>query len=298
MNECEILSSGVNNMKITVATPVFNAMPWLPCCLASVRDQAAEGVEFEHILHDGGSTDCGLEVLASAPGIQWSTGPDEGMYDAINRCWKQATGGICCYLNADEQYLPGTLARVAARFAAEPELEMLLGDALLVNQQGGILSYRRVVAPTVSHTRLVHLSSMSCATFFRRHLLEEDFYFDIRWKAIGDAEWMVRLLERGLRIATMHEPLAAFGVTGSNLGANPRALQEADTWRRQMGFVPPGAPMFIRGWHWLKKAATGAYGRHDVDTALYLPGRTDRRMPVKQAGVGHRWVDFSETTDD
>lgn len=277
-------------MKFSIATPVFNGMPWLPCCLNSVSDQNSDKVQIEHLVHDGGSTDGSLEILKSASNIICSSEPDDGMYDAINRCWRQASGEICAYLNCDEQYLPGVLAEVAEVFEQDPGMDMLLGDALLLNENGKILSYRRVVAPTVAHTQLVHLSSMSCAMFFRRQWLEKGFFFDTRWKAIGDAEWMVRLLRAGIRIKTIPQPLAAFGITGANLGANPRALEEAARWRVEAGRILPGQTTGLRVMHWLKKALAGAYKIRDVQTSLYIPSNPAKRTSITQTGIGHKWT--------
>jgi glycosyltransferase involved in cell wall biosynthesis len=56
---------------------------------------------------------------------------DAGMYDALNRGLRRATGEICAWLNADEQYLPMALARVAEEFETNLSMDVLLGDAVL-----------------------------------------------------------------------------------------------------------------------------------------------------------------------
>ena len=58
------------------------------------------------------------------------------MYDALNRGLRRARGEICAHLNCDEQYLPGTLNRVAAIFEAQPEIDIVFGDALVVVRHG------------------------------------------------------------------------------------------------------------------------------------------------------------------
>ena len=101
-------------MKFTVVTPSFRQLDWLELCIASVADQ--HGVEsVEHIVCDGGSA--GIEEFRSKMKdrfpdttgykLEFVIGPDSGMYDAINKGLRRATGDTCSYLNCDEQLLPG-----------------------------------------------------------------------------------------------------------------------------------------------------------------------------------------------
>jgi len=124
--------------RISVITPSYKQLSWLKLCAASVADQA--GVEVEHIIQDAG-TGPELDAWAAAqPTIKLKVEPDSGMYDAINRGLKRATGEICAYLNCDEQYLPGTLRMVADFFATHPEVDVLFGDAILIDGSGQPLS--------------------------------------------------------------------------------------------------------------------------------------------------------------
>lgn len=301
-------------MRFSVITPSFQSMPWLSCCIASIADQAispsSEKCSIEHLVQDAGTP--GLESLAAQWGARYfSNGqnqdfsrntltkaphqlsiyqePDQGMYDAVNRGWKKSRGEILCYLNADEQYLPATLAIVDRYFQENPEAEILFGDAILVDAEGKLLSYRRVVRPSRLHTRLVHLGTMSCSTFFRRTFLEKTGYFDIRWKAIGDAEWIYRALGLRPKIALLPRPLAAFTFTGNNLGASGRAEKEAMAWAAEA----PAWQQKLRPWlkltHHLKKAVAGAYQFKPVETALFTPQSLSHRIKVQNPRLGFHW---------
>src|ERR1700737_2128649 len=130
---------------------------------------------------------------------------DTGMYDAINRGLSKARGDICAYLNCDEQYLPGTLRKVASYFADHPNIDILFGDAVLIDSNGRPLSYRRAILPTRRHLRLSHLNTSTCATFFRQKLFANGFRFNPEWKAIGDAVWVDELLEKKVAMATLRQ---------------------------------------------------------------------------------------------
>jgi glycosyltransferase involved in cell wall biosynthesis len=238
--------------------------------------------------------DSGQSVsLRSAPSPSYSlivsSEPDEGMYDAINRAWQRATGDIISYLNADEQYLPGTLERAGKFFEANPKIDLLFGDALLLNPDGLPIAYRRVVYPSRAHTRAVHLGALSCAMFFRRSLLEKGFFFEPKWKAIGDAEWVWRVLGSGAKAGILNEPLSAFTLTGSNLGATPASLQEASRWRASGSPLERIATPFLRANHWIKKAIAGAYFPQAVTSAVFTARSPDRRVPIQSSALGSQW---------
>src|SRR6185295_19675906 len=86
---------------------------------------------------------------------------DDGMYDAINRGLRRANGEICGYLNCDEQYLPGALREVDEYFQSHPQIDVLFGDAILINSDGVPLSYRRATLPTLMHLRMADLNTLT-----------------------------------------------------------------------------------------------------------------------------------------
>lgn len=148
-------------MKFTVITPSYRNSDWLKLCVASVADQ--EGVSVEHIVQDAGSDDGTLDWLPADCRVKAFVEKDSGMYDAINWGLRRASGEFCSYLNCNEQYLPGALKAVADFFTAHPSVEVLFGDAVLVDQNGRPLSYRRMVAPRLLHTRLAPLGTLTCS---------------------------------------------------------------------------------------------------------------------------------------
>ena len=180
--------------KFTVVTPIFNGSPWLELCIRSVHDQ--EGIEVEHLIQDGGSTDGTVENYSQDARVHFVSEPDQGMYDAINRGFRRAQGDIILHLNGDEQLLPGTLKRVAHFFDQNPLVEMCFAYALVLDTRGELLCYRKTLLPGRIHTCLSHLCTLTCATFYRRSALEEfGLYFDPSFRVLGDAELICKHLE-------------------------------------------------------------------------------------------------------
>lgn len=272
-------------MRFSIITPSYNPGPWLRLAIASVEDQA--GVEVEHIVQDACSDDGTLDWLPKDSRVQTFVEKDEGMYDAINRGLRRATGEVLAYLNCDEQYLPGTLARVRDFFAAHPEVEVLFGDALLVDDRGAPVSYRRMVLPMRAHVRLVHLNTLTCSTFFRRSIVERGHFFDLRWKVIGDAAWVDKLLSARVAMAAVPEPLAVFAFTGANLGSSPKTLEEMRVMRG--GDWKAALAPLISLHHRYRKWRAGAYRPHAVDYALYTQSSPDRRQSFSAPKLGFGW---------
>lgn len=268
---------------ISVVTPSFRQLSWLKLCAASVADQT--NVSHEHIIQDAGTGPELEEWARNVSGLTVYVEKDSGMYDAINRGLRRSRGEICSYLNCDEQYLPGVLARVASFFETHPNVDVLFGDAILIDERGNPLSYRRTVLPRFAHVRYVHLNTPTCATFFRRSLLDRGFVFDPKWKVIGDQVWIENLLLSRIRMATLREPLSVFTFTGENLGSTKAAEEEAQRrrchiarWRKTLAVIS----------HRIRKLLAGAYKTRLVEAEIYTVESPSVRQR-KHATVGFSW---------
>jgi glycosyltransferase involved in cell wall biosynthesis len=214
--------------------------------------------------------------------------PDAGMYDGLNKGIARMSGDLWAWLNCDEQYLPGTLAYVTEWFLRHPETDILWGDALLTDEKGYALSYRRIITPSWLHTRLVHLASLSCASFYRRSIVEQLGGFDTAWRSIGDAEWMARLLKRRMRVKNCRKLLASYAFTGVNTSATLVAFAERRRWM-EMPDAPPAWLRFpVVFVHRLKKLMAGAYRKRMVTYALYERGKKSRVARTVK-GLGWGW---------
>ena len=125
-------------MKISVIVPSYNQAVYLPATLQSLSSQAYADLDVR--VYDGGSTDGSVEVLKNNPnGFWWVSERDNGQAAAINRGLQEASGEILAFLNSDDIYFPGTLARVADYFQRHPECLILYGDAQHLNADGSVM---------------------------------------------------------------------------------------------------------------------------------------------------------------
>lgn len=209
---------------VTVVTPSFNMLKYLQRSCASVADQ--EGLSIEHVVVDGGSVDGSVEWLRRNPSIRHISESDRGMYDALNKGIEMAQGEVIGFLNCDEQYLPGVLTQVLDYFRKNPDVDIVFGDSLLITPDGSLVAFRKGYPLRWYYIITSHLYVLSCTIFYRRQLFAKGFAFDPRFRAVADAEFVVRVLRAGYRAGYIRCYMAAFTFTGNNLSETPLAGYE------------------------------------------------------------------------
>ncbi len=198
--------------------------------------------------------------------IKFFSEKDAGMYDAINRGLARSSGEICAWLNSDEQYLPDALSKAADLFKQRPELDVLLGDAILLNSALEPVCYRRIMVPSLWHTRLDHLHSLSCAMFFKKSSLPSP-PLDPRWTVIRDAILEHFLLSKK-HIHACSIPFSAYAFTGQNLSAQ-KDYNEHEQWRTETLWLPKILkPFFILN-NRLRRLFSGSYQLFRINTKIH-----------------------------
>jgi len=301
----------VKQLDFTIVTPSFKQLDYLECCIASVADQT--GVTVEHIVQDAGSP--GIEEFAekTAQRLLGKYGggrvtkleafellhlrtphgytlrifkeKDEGMYDAINRGLKKSRSELFAWLNSDEQYFSGTLQTVKRSFDRDQSADVVLGDVVLLNKDYHPAIYRRIMKPCSWHTRLVHLHSLSAATFFKRSALPNPA-FEKRWKIIGDAVLVDQLVNTKKKFCCLKTPLSSYMITGENMSlAVPGA--ELPAWHGEFGFPPRWVRPLVILHHRIRRLLAGAYQSQKVALKIYRFGSQERENVYES--ISYRW---------
>lgn len=117
----------------SVVTPSFNQGAFIETCIRSILDQ--KDPDFEHIVIDNCSTDETASVLARHPHLKTTVEPDRGQSDAINKGFRQASGEIICWLNADDAY-PPNLFRKLRQWFSDPGKSVVFGDVTQISYDG------------------------------------------------------------------------------------------------------------------------------------------------------------------
>ena len=176
---------------ISVVMPSYNQAQFLHAAIESVLSY---GGPSELIVMDGGSTDGSVDVLEHyAPRLKhWQSAPDGGQAAAINAGFSLATGEVLCWLNSDDMYLPGTLARVAAAATAAPHRFFRYGSAVHLRESPRLEVFLAPAYPATAGRLLHDAVVVQPSAFWSRDvwegtgLLDESLHFAFDW------EWFIR----------------------------------------------------------------------------------------------------------
>lgn len=212
-------------MDFSIITPSYNQGRYIRDTLESVLS-LQPNCSVEHIVIDGASQDETVSILKTYsekyPNLIWSSCPDQGQSDAINKGLKLSKGEIVAYINSDDYYLPGTFKKVLDIFENNPDIDFVYGDIFLVNSNKRIL--KRVKSLRTSLWRVLYSCSFpqqSC--FWRRSLLNVVPEFNVNNKTCMDTEYFANVLIHPTIFYRISEPLACF-----------RVHEESLTWSRRM----------------------------------------------------------------
>jgi len=184
-------------MKISIVTPSYNQAEFIERTIRSILDQNYS--DLEYIVMDGGSTDGTVGILKKYDGkIIWKSEKDNGQSDAINKGLKMVAGDIVAYLNSDDTYEPGTLAKAAKFFKKNPEIKWAYGRCKIIDENDKeirkwITAYKNLLGKNFSYPKLL-AENFICqpATFWRRELLDEIGYFNEKEHFCMDYEFWLR----------------------------------------------------------------------------------------------------------
>jgi glycosyltransferase involved in cell wall biosynthesis len=194
-------------MVISIITPNFNGSKFLDGCIQSVLEQ---GVEFEHIIIDGGSTDCSLEIIKKYSHIKYISEKDNGMYDAINKGLKVASGDVIAYLNSDDRYPSGALSKVLKVFE-KSNPDYVYGDCRLVDEnRNELYLYKAVSVPRSILTKISVVPWAQPSSFYKRSVFTKLSGFDTKYKLAADYHFMKQVILYGFTSAVIAEPLSEF----------------------------------------------------------------------------------------
>jgi glycosyltransferase involved in cell wall biosynthesis len=172
-----------NKPLVSIITPSFNQAAFLEETILSVLNQDYPSIEY--IIIDGGSTDGSLEIIQKYKHklTYWTSEPDRGQTDAINKGFAKAKGEIFAWLNSDDTYLPNAISEAVAFLSTNPDIGMVYGDANLIDEQNQIIGKFPARQTDYKHLLRGYVHVPQQSAFFRAQLwqqvgpLDPTFYF-------------------------------------------------------------------------------------------------------------------------
>ena len=236
---------------ISVVTVSFNAAATIADTLASVARQT--GVDYEHIIVDGGSRDGTMDVVHQHDHDRLSakSEPDAGIYDAMNKGVARATGDYLLFLNADDYLARPDALALAAESLGLTDSDCLFADTQFVVNGGNTARQRLYSARSFAPWWLrVGAQPPHPSMFMRRALVRDLGGFDTSYRIAGDFDLVARaVLGRGASFAKLPVVLTHFRPGGvSTAGISAKLLLSRELARSLRALGQP----LSRGAVWLR----------------------------------------------
>ena len=182
-------------VKISVITAVYNARDSVEKALKSVLSQTYDN--FELIVIDGSSTDGTCEIIENFKDniSVFISEPDSGIYDALNKGIKYASGDVIGFLHADDVFENNNILSKLAKAFLNPELDAVYGDIVYVSKNNPSNIIRYWNSGRYSRELLKRGWMPPHTTFYcRRSVYIEMGMFDLSFDIAADYDCMLRFL--------------------------------------------------------------------------------------------------------
>ena len=183
-------------MRVTIITVCYNRKSTIEQAIKSVLEQDYNDIEY--IIVDGNSSDGTKEIIESYKDklSQYISEPDKGMYDAINKGLKLATGDVIGLMHSDDEfYDKNAISKIAARFNFDPSIDGVYGDGVYVsndknerlirNRIGGVFSLKKIKEGWLPLHPTVYL---------KKSIIDKNGLYNLDFKIASDTEFLLRYL--------------------------------------------------------------------------------------------------------
>lgn len=214
-------------MKFSIITVTYNAAPYLERTVLSVLSQSYPDIEY--LIIDGQSTDGTVDIIRQyESGIAyWVSEPDKGLYDAMNKGLRRATGDYVWFLNAGDTLPSADLVQTIVQKIAKRKYhpDVIYGDTAIVNNEGRVLGMRHLRPPKKLTWKKFACGMLVCHQAFiaRRELAPE---YDPAYPLCADYDWCIRVMKQARTLYNTRLTLCHFLEAGISTQQRKASLKE------------------------------------------------------------------------
>lgn len=233
--------------KFTIITITYNAAHWLERTVLSILSQSYPNIEY--LIIDGGSTDGTVDIIKQyAPGIAfWLSEPDKGLYDAMNKGLKHASGDYVWFINAgDTLQTADTIQRIVMKISKRRTLpDIIYGETAIVNTEGKMVGMRRLRAPKNLTWKSFRMGMLVCHQSFivKRSIAPE---YDLHYHLSADYDWCIRCMKLAKSIYNTKIVLTDYLEDGLSTAQRSASLKER--YEIMCKYYGKFATVILHGW--------------------------------------------------
>ena len=243
-------------MKISIITVTYNAASVLQRTLDSVKGQSYQ--QIEHLIIDGASKDDTISMVeaykAQCPyEVVVLSEPDKGLYDAMNKGLRLATGDYLVFLNAgDTLHANDNLETIVSSLqTVNKQPGVIYGDTAITDGEGKFLYLRRLRPPKQLSWKSFRQGMLVChQAFYALTAIAKDIPYDLHYRYSADVDWCIKVMKeaerRDLPLVNTHAVVANYLEEGQTTIHHRASLKERfDVMRRHYGMI---STVFMHLW--------------------------------------------------
>lgn len=222
-------------MKISLITVTFNSDKTLSDTIFSVLSQTYQQIEY--IIVDGNSKDNTVSIIKKneqkfADRLKWISEPDEGLYDAMNKGIRMATGDVIGILNSDDFFTSNdVIQQIVSAFTNNEDIDAIYGDVHFVHEEN-LQKCVRYYSSKMFKRKLMRLGFMPAhpSFYIRRECFDQYGLYKTDYKVAADFEFLLRVIYKA-KIKTKYLPLDMVtmrtgGASTSGIESHKRIMKE------------------------------------------------------------------------
>lgn len=223
----------MKNIRVSIITVCYNSELTIEKTIQSVLHQTYENLEY--IIVDGKSTDKTLEIIEQykpcfGARMKVISESDEGIYDAMNKGIRNASGEVIGILNSDDYYENNTVESIVSALREEP-YQILYGMLRILNN--GIET--KITMPKHENLANEMISHPTC--FVTRKIYEDFGMFDTNYRSCADHDFMLRMSKNPkIHFVPVYKILATF-TEGTGMSSNGSSMMEAFGMLKKHGII-------------------------------------------------------------
>lgn len=178
-------------MKISIITVCWNSAATIEKTIESVASQTYGNIEY--IIIDGKSKDATLDIIQKYLQVitKWISEPDKGLYDAMNKGIKMATGDYVGIINADDTFYDDRVIERVATFLKDNQVDAHIGNIIQHREDGTVV--RKYSSANWKPKKLaIGFMPPHPSLFIKKSLFEKLGYYALDFKIAADYELIIR----------------------------------------------------------------------------------------------------------
>jgi putative colanic acid biosynthesis glycosyltransferase len=251
------MTQQLRRVPLSLVTVTRNNIGGLTATLDSIKAQTTTQLSYEWVVIDGASTDGTLDLLRrSSPLVtKWTSGPDLGIYDAMNTAIERANGEYLLFLNAGDRLAhPQVLDQIHRELIRRPDRSVRLGRYELYAAQGCRPVLRRPRPPRY----LLHGLPTSHQAILYPHEVFNHVRYDESYRICGDYALTAAIWRSGYPFSRIPITIASFTRDGVSSRSHRTLSAEAALVQREVLRLPAWERTLSRGLRWLNRMALHA----------------------------------------